>query len=160
MLFQGQEILEDRWFSDGDPVDWSKLETYAGVHAVYRDLVRLRRNWFDTTRGLRGQHVRVHHVNDADKVIAFHRWEAGGPRDDVVVVLNFADRAYDAYEVGFPRAGEWKVRLNSDWRGYGADYADAPSLHADASGSPRDGMPHSGGVGIGAYTAIVLSQDE
>jgi 1,4-alpha-glucan branching enzyme len=160
MLFQGQEILEDRWFSDGDPIDWSKLETYAGVHALYRDLVRLRRNWFDTTRGLRGQHVRVHHVNDADKVIAFHRWDAAGPRDDVVVVLNFADRAYDAYELGFPRAGEWKVRLNSDWRGYGDDYADTPSFPTRADAPPRDGMPHSASVGIGPYTAVVLSQDE
>ena len=160
MLFQGQEILEDRWFSDGDPIDWTKLETYAGVHALYRDLVRLRRNWFDTTRGLRGQQVRVHHVNDADKVIAFHRWDAGGPRDDVVVVLNFADRAYDAYELGFPRAGAWKVRLNSDWRGYGDDYADTPSFHTDAEASPRDGMPCSARVGIGPYTAIILSQDE
>jgi 1,4-alpha-glucan branching enzyme len=160
MLFQGQEILEDRWFSDGDPVDWSKLETFAGVHALYRDLIRLRRNWDDATRGLRGQHVHVHHVNDTDKLIAFHRWEAGGPRDDVLVVLNFADRAYDAYELGFPRGGAWKVRLNSDWRGYGDDYSDAPSFAPRADGPPRDGMPCSGRVGIGPYTAIILSQDE
>ncbi|HEX8905184.1 MAG TPA: alpha-amylase family glycosyl hydrolase, partial [Longimicrobiaceae bacterium] len=117
MIFQGQEILEDRWFADGDPIDWSKLETFAGIHLLYGDLMKLRRNWFDHTRGLRGQHVHVHHVNDADKVIAFHRWDAGGPRDDVVVVLNFADRSYDGYALGFPRAGEWKVRFNSDWRG-------------------------------------------
>ena len=66
MIFQGQEILEDQWFHDEDPIDWTKLETFAGVHNLYRDLIRLRRNWFDTTRGLRGQHVHVHHVNDPD----------------------------------------------------------------------------------------------
>ncbi|HWK90555.1 MAG TPA: alpha-amylase family glycosyl hydrolase, partial [Longimicrobium sp.] len=97
MIFQGQEILEDEWFRDQDPVDWSKLEKHAGIHRLYTDLARLRRNGGDHTRGLRGPHVRVHHVNDADKLIAFHRWEAGGPRDDVIVVLNMANRAYDNY---------------------------------------------------------------
>lgn len=29
------------------------------------------------TRGLSGHHVDVHHVNNNDKVIAFHRWEQG-----------------------------------------------------------------------------------
>ena len=36
----------------------------------------------------------------------------------MIVVLNFADRRYDAYRIGFPRGGSWRVRLNSDWRGY------------------------------------------
>ncbi|HEX8695016.1 MAG TPA: alpha-amylase family glycosyl hydrolase [Longimicrobium sp.] len=160
MLFQGQEILEDRWFEDGDPIDWTRLDAFGGVHLLYGDLVRLRRNWFDTTRGLSGPHVHVHHVNDADKVLAFHRWEGGGPRDDVVVLLNFANRAYDSYVIGFPRGGEWKVRLNSDWSGYGADYGDHPSWHVAADGPAMHGMPASGSVSIGPYTAVILSQDE
>jgi|GEM_PF-138203 len=167
MIFQGQEILEDAWFRDDDPVDWSKLETppgapnvHAGVHLLYSDLMKLRRNWFDHTRGLRGPNVDVHHVNDADKVIAFHRWENGGARDDVIVVANFANRAYDRYEIGLPRGGEWKVRLNSDWSGYGADYGTHPSNHLHAESTPRDGMPFSGAVGLGPYTTIILSQDE
>jgi 1,4-alpha-glucan branching enzyme len=160
MLFQGQEILEDEWFRDTDPVDWSKLTTHAGVHLLYSDLMKLRRNWFDHTRGLRGRHVDVHHVNDADKVIAFHRWENGGARDDVIVIANFANRAYDRYEIGLPRAGEWKVRLNSDWSGYGADYGTHPSNHLHAESVPRDGLPFTGAVGLGPYTTIILSQDD
>src|SRR5262249_50086265 len=101
MIFQGQEFLEDQWFHDDDPLDWSKLERYGGIWLLYRDLIRLRRDWYNTTRGLRGQGVHVHHVNNADKVIAFHRWDAGGPRDDVVVLLNMANRAYDNYRIGF-----------------------------------------------------------
>lgn len=160
MLFQGQEILEDHWFTDGEPVDWTRLDTFAGIHLLYRDLMRLRRDWWDTTRGLRGPHVHVHHVNDDDKVIAFHRWENGGPRDDVMVLLNFGDRAYDAYWTGFPRDGEWKVRLNSDWTGYGDDYAGTPSLHTRADGGPMHDMPFSAPIGIGSYTCIILSQDD
>jgi len=98
MIFQGQEFLEDKFFQDSVPLDWTKLTTYAGINALYRDLIRLRRNWFNQTRGLRGQHVNVHHVNNADKMIAFHRWENGGPGDDVVIVANFGNRSYDSYK--------------------------------------------------------------
>ena len=58
--------------------------------------------------------VQVHHVNDIDKVIAYHRWAGGGPRDDVLVVANFADRRYDTYTVGAPRGGAWQIRFCSD----------------------------------------------
>lgn len=158
MIFQGQEILEDQWFRDEDPIDWTKLSTFAGVHALYRDLARLRRNRSGTTAGLRGQHVNVHHVNDSDKVIAFHRWKSGGPRDDVVVVANMANRSHDSYRIGLPRPGLWRVRFNSDWTGYGADFDGHPSYDTTADGGPADELPFSGNVGIGRYTAVVLSQ--
>ena len=45
MIFQGQEFLEDKYFRDDVPLDWTKLTTYAGIHLLYRDLIRLRRNW-------------------------------------------------------------------------------------------------------------------
>lgn len=53
MLFMGQEFLEPGAWSDARELDWSKLERFSGIRALYRDLIRLRRNWFDTTRGLR-----------------------------------------------------------------------------------------------------------
>jgi 1,4-alpha-glucan branching enzyme len=159
LIFQGQEFLEDEYFRDVDPLDWDKLKKFAGIHQLYRDLIRLRRNWFNQTRGLRGQHLNVQHVNGADKVIAFHRWENGGPGDDVVVVANFANRAYDTYNLGFPRAGRWKVRFNSDWNGYSTDFGNQLSYDTVASSGERDGLPCQANVGIGAYTAIILSQD-
>ncbi|MFQ3588524.1 MAG: alpha-amylase family glycosyl hydrolase, partial [Fimbriimonadaceae bacterium] len=89
MLFQGQDILEDGWFSDTRPVDWSKLNAHSGINRLYRDLIHLRRNLTGQTRGLTGPHVHVFHSNNANKVIAYHRWMNGGPNDDVVVVANF-----------------------------------------------------------------------
>ena len=44
MVFQGQELLEDEWFRDTDPLDWSKKDRFAGIFRMYADLVRLRRN--------------------------------------------------------------------------------------------------------------------
>jgi 1,4-alpha-glucan branching enzyme len=160
MIFQGQEFLEDQWFHDDDPLDWAKLDRYGGIQQLYRDLIRLRRNWYDRTRGLRGQGVYVHHVNDADKLIAFHRWDAGGPRDDVVVVLNMANRGYNSYTLGFPRAGRWRVRFNSDWAGYDAEFGGHPSDDTEATAGGRDDLSYSANVGIGPYSVLILSQDD
>ena len=62
MLFQGQELIEGSWFTDEDPLDWSKRHRHAGLLQLHRDLIRLRRNGDDTTRGLRGPRITVHHV--------------------------------------------------------------------------------------------------
>jgi 1,4-alpha-glucan branching enzyme len=159
MIFQGQEFLEDRYFRDSAPLDWAKLDTYAGINALYRDLIRLRRNWFDQTRGLRGQQINVHHVNNTDKVIAFHRWENGGLGDDVVIVANFGNRSYDSYALGFPRAGDWRVRFNSDWQGYSADFGNQLGYDTSAGDGSRDGMPFQANVGVGPYSVLILSQD-
>src|SRR5258705_10672474 len=63
MIFMGQEILEWGAWSEGRELDWSKLNRFAGIRTLYRDLIRLRRNWFNTTAGLKGHHVNVHHRN-------------------------------------------------------------------------------------------------
>jgi 1,4-alpha-glucan branching enzyme len=159
MIFQGQEFLEDKYFRDTGPLDWSKQNTYSGIHDLYRDLIRLRRNWFDQTRGLRGQNLNVHHVNNTDKLIAFHRWDQGGPGDDVMIVANFANRGYDSYGLGFPRAGRWRVRFNSDWQGYSADFGSQLGYDTVTSGGPMDGLPFQSNVGIGPYSVLILSQD-
>src|SRR5712671_599878 len=161
MIFMGQEFLEWGSWSDARELDWSKAARFAGIRNLYRDLIRLRRNWYDNTSGLKGHQVNVHHVNDGDKLVAFHRWDRGGPRDDVVVILNFANRSYPAYRVGLPRAGLWRVRFNGDWRGYSTGFTDQPSYDLWAmSGSNNDAMPFGGDVSIGPYTALILSQDE
>jgi 1,4-alpha-glucan branching enzyme len=40
MLFQGQEFLEDEWFRDTDPLDWSKKERFAGIFRMYHTTSR------------------------------------------------------------------------------------------------------------------------
>jgi 1,4-alpha-glucan branching enzyme len=159
MIFQGQEFLEDEWFHDQDPIDWSKKDKFSGILQLYRDLIQLRRNWHNTTRGLSSQGVHVHHINNYDKLIAFHRWDQGGPGDSVVVVANLANKAYDNYQLGFPRAGAWKVRFNSDWDGYDASFGNHFSYDTTSHHGEKDGMPYHGDVGIGPYTVLILSQD-
>jgi 1,4-alpha-glucan branching enzyme len=160
MLFQGQEFLEQRPFLQGPAqLDWGNAITYAGILALYRDLIRLRRDGDGTTRGLQGGNCNVFHVNDVAKAVAFHRYGHGGPGDDVIVVLNFADAGYASYEIGLPRPGLWRVRFNSDWYGYDPTFGGWASNDTTATNTPRDGLGYSGAVGLGPYTAVILSQD-
>ena len=159
MIFMGQEFLSWGWFDDDAPLDWSNEARFPGITQLYRDLIHLRRNWFNNTRGLRGQNIHVHHVNNTDKVIAFHRWDQGGRGDDVMVILNFGNRGFANYSLGFPQRGRWRVRFNSDWNGYDSNFGNWQTYDTQANEPGMDSMPVSGAIGIGPYTAIILSQD-
>nr|BDT32325.1 alpha-amylase family glycosyl hydrolase [Myxococcus sp. MH1] len=161
MLFQGQEFLEDGHFQDGDPLDWKKKETYAGINQAYTDLIKLRRNWNDNTAGLRGEHVNVHHVNNHDKVVAFHRWDKGGAGDDTIVIVNFGGKHLSDYELGLPSDGTWKVRYNSDWKGYSDNFGNAQSFDVGGRWTGKDGLPASGSLNnLGPYSVVILSKDK
>jgi len=159
MLFMGQEFLEDGYFSDTDPLDWSKLETFSGIHLLYKDLIKLRRNWYNTTQGLKGQNLNIHHVNNTDKMLAYHRFDNGGPGDDVIVVLNYSNNTRLNYNIGLPRNGTWKVRFNSDWNGYDYFFGNQFTPDITANSGTKDGMPYNGNIDIAPYTAVILSQD-
>lgn len=100
-----------------------------------------------------GQHINVFHANEAGKLIAYHRWDAGGSGDDVVVVANFANSARQAYTIGFPHNGAWRVRFNSDLRRYAAEFGNARCPDVIAAEPPQgtgaDGMPAWGNIAVG-----------
>ena len=159
MIFQGQELLEDRWFQDTVPIDWSRAEDQHGILGMYLDLIALRRNLSGVTRGLCGQNVHVYHFDDGAKLIAFHRWDKQGPTDSVVVVVNMTNQSRDGYRIGFPRAGLWKTRFNSDSHNYGSNFYNHPTPDVETHEEGADGLPCSGEIGIGPYTVVIFSQD-
>jgi 1,4-alpha-glucan branching enzyme len=67
MIFQGQPMLEDKWFSDDDPLDWSRSEDFEGLVQMHRDLISLRRNIHGNTNGLTSQNVEILRVDDEKK---------------------------------------------------------------------------------------------
>ena len=160
MIFEGQEFLEDRWFQDKVPIDWSRAEDEHGILGMYRDLIALRRNLPGLTRGLCGQNIHLYHFDEGAKIIAFHRWDKQGPKDSVVVVVNMMNQSHDGYAIAFPRAGFWKTRFNSDSNKYGQDFANYGASDVDAHGQGTAGLPCSGKISIGPYTVIIFSQDE
>jgi 1,4-alpha-glucan branching enzyme len=160
MLFQGQELVEGSWFDDEDGLDWTLRHRHAGLLRLHRDLISLRRNTSDVSRGLRGEHVTVHHVNGTARVLGWHRWLEGGPRDDVIVLANFSIEAFPDYHVGVPRPGRWRVRFNSDWDGYDPEFETVDSNDADSTPETHDGMAQRISIGLGPYSVVILSQDE
>ena len=159
MIFEGQELLEDRWFQDKVPIDWSRLEREKGIFEMYLDLIALRRNLSGLTRGLCGQNIHLYHFDDGAKIIAFHRWDKQEPADSVIVVVNMMNQSRDGYTIGFPNAGLWKTRFNSDSNKYGADFANHPAFDVEAREEKIDGLPCSGKINIGPYTVVIFSQD-
>lgn len=159
MLFQGQEFLQGGWFQDTVPLDWDLTEDYHGVLRLYRDLIRLRRNLDGRTRGLCGRSIRVFHLNEPENMLAFHRWDKHGPGDDVIVVVNLSNTVREDYKIGFPCAGAWRLRLNSDWQGYSSDFTDQDSFDLEATEDDYDGMQASANVDIGPYAILIYSQD-
>jgi 1,4-alpha-glucan branching enzyme len=158
MLFQGQEFLEGEWFRDTVPLDWDQRDEFRGIVRLYRDLIRLRLNRDGFTRGLCGQFTQVYHVHDENKVIAFHRWDRGGAKDDVVVVANFFHEPQDGYVIGFPAEGVWKLRFNSDWQGYSDDFQSHPSSDVIAEPGEFDGLPFRAALSLGPYSVLIFSQ--
>jgi 1,4-alpha-glucan branching enzyme len=158
MLFQGQEFLEGGWFRDTVPLDWDLRDEFHGIVRLYRDLIRLRLNRDGFSRGLCGQSSQIYHVNEERKILAFHRWDKGGPGDDVVVVVNLLHEAQNDYVIGFPTGGTWKLRFNSDWRGYSDVFADHPSTNVMSEAGEQDGLPFHGTLSLGAYSVLIFSQ--
>lgn len=162
MIFEGQEFLEHRPFpnygANLQPIDWGLRSQFSGIRNLYRDLIRLRRNWFNNSSGLHGANTHVLPVF-ADNMLVYHRWDQGGAGDDVVVVCNFANQSYAGYRIGLPRGGLWRVRFNSDSSAYDAYFGNWNCFDTLADGPPLNGMPYSGSIGIAAYTCVILSQD-
>jgi 1,4-alpha-glucan branching enzyme len=160
MLFQGQELLEDRWFNDAVALDWEKASTNRGILRLHRDLIGLRRARDGTTRGLRGAKVAIIRADQKAKLLAMHRWKDGGPHDDTVVVAHFADRTLVGLRIGLPAPGRWNVRFNSDASGYAPDFGGHEALDLDADGPPMDGYGQSGLVSVGPYSVVILSRED
>lgn len=163
MIFQGQEFLEDGWFDDHDPLDWQKTFHHEGILQLYRDLIHLRRNFDGNTQGLLGPHINVFHANNDEKILAFHRWQDGGEGDDVLIVANFSNKSHPGYTIGFPNAGLWRVRFNSDNGRYDPTFlnANCPDIIAAPAREnlSTDQMPCLGNVVLPPYSALIFSQD-
>jgi 1,4-alpha-glucan branching enzyme len=160
MIFQGQPLLEDKWFSDSDPIDWSRLEKFSGFATLHRDIIHLRRNWFGVTAGLQGQEVQVIREDNERKILVMHRWQNGGPKDSVVVVLNFSTETFEDYKVGFPRAGKWNLRFNSDSEQYDPEFSNQAVIDIETMDGDYDGFPVHAALHVPPYTALIFSQEE
>ena len=118
LLFMGNEFQEYGTFHDDVPLDWGKTTRHAGLLALHRDLIALRRNSGGVTPGLKGWEVKVPAIDHDAKTIVYWRSAAEAPGDVVVVAMNLASEPRSVV-IPFPSAGPWVMRLNTDSAAYG-----------------------------------------
>ncbi len=152
MLLQGQEFMQEGAFNDWKELEWDKTETYAGIVQAHTDLIQLRLNTEGHTTGLRGQSTALFHRDDSNFVIGYHRWDKGGTDDDVLVVANFSDKAFETYQITLPVAGKWSVRFNSSRKDYSPDFHEALCQEI-STGDDRVAT-----INLAPYEALVLSR--
>lgn len=158
MLFQGQEFLEDGFFADNDPLDWSKLYEFGGIFRLYRDIIHLRKNSFGATGGLTGAHVNVFYVNNTDKLMAYHRFQFGGAGDDVIILANASVSAKLNVSIGLPTSGDWHCLMNSDWKSYDSSFSNVGKQTVTAQSGGMNGLPYHGDFDFPPYSFVVYSQ--
>jgi len=154
-IFQGQEMNEIQAFHDDIPLRWERTNTCAGIVRAYADLIHLRRNLRGTTQGLKGAGVRVHHIDNDRKVVAYIRWDQGEQIDPVLVVANFSSTEFgpNDYVIPFPTAGTWFSHFNSDSKYYSDDFGDIGLAQVEAAGeSPSAAVP------MGRYSLQIFSK--
>jgi 1,4-alpha-glucan branching enzyme len=153
MLLQGQEFMQEGAFNDWQMLEWDKTTQFSGIVLAHKHLIDLRLNKHNNTRGLLGHYTKLLHRDDVNTVIAYHRKDQGGPRDDTVVIVNFGDTSFMDYELQLPYEAHWRVRFNSSWKGYSVDFheTDFSVAKADSNGKAIIAMPE--------YSVIILSVD-
>ena len=122
MLLQGEEFLEGGYFNGWRSMDWQRLEQHPGITAAHRDLINLRKQ----IHGLSSEGFQLFHVNYNDAIIGYGRWSSDNS-DDALVIVNFGQKSFDAYEIAMPRDGEWDVVFNSTSKAYGPDLSESPA---------------------------------
>jgi 1,4-alpha-glucan branching enzyme len=159
-LFMGQEFLEDKQWNDNpsgpNRIYWEGLASgdkpMVDFLRFTQDLIRLRWN----QPAIRSSAIRVFHVHNDNRILAFHRWLEGEGRD-VVVVVSLNDRSLYNYAIGFPRAGRWAEVFNSDVY----DNWVNPSVTGNggqifANGGPMHGFANSAAIAIPPNSIVVF----
>jgi 1,4-alpha-glucan branching enzyme len=86
----------------------------AGLFRFYQDALRVRRD----RPSLRSRNIDILYTHDANRVLAYRRWEGG---EEVIVIASLNNGGFDGYRIQNSRIGDaaWREVLNSDAGLYG-----------------------------------------
>jgi 1,4-alpha-glucan branching enzyme len=172
LILQGQEFNATApfLFPTPTPLDWRQANIAsglpeaaccAGIRLAYTDIINLRTSSKSVAKGLAGIYINMFHVDYANQVIAYHRWDTGGAGDDTVVIHNLSNQRLYNYWLGLPRGGTWRLRVNTDAPCYSPDFGtDVVAKDVTAVSASQDGLNFSGAVNLGPYSTLIFSQDE
>jgi 1,4-alpha-glucan branching enzyme len=158
MLFQGQAFIDTGKFDDLTPLNWRNRDINSGSVALLRDLIHLRRNLDGQSIGLTGEEIDVFYVNEADKIMAYRRWDRGFPDSAAIVVLNFSERELQDHPICLPDDANWRVCFRSDRKEYDDSYGDIDTSAGECMSVTEGNTGHQVQVNIGAYSALILTK--
>jgi len=156
MLLQGQEFLTTQPFHDIHSLDWTRRETFAGIHDFFRDAIHLRRNTSKHSGALTSAGVVVNsqHLPGSGHILSMHRPGSESPDDDVLIVANLSSQYFLEAPIIWPSAGLWHMRLNSDDRAYSEDFGNIGPRMCDV------GLSQVHNISIAPWSLIVFSKSE
>jgi 1,4-alpha-glucan branching enzyme len=154
MFLMGEEVgaqkkyTYDHFFEDKEDLVGLREGEGRALFAFYGDVIRLRLS----APALRARRLEVLHVHDANRVLAFRRWDDSG---ELLVVASLHERHYDApdYRIahGALGDGQWQECFNSNAVIYGGD-------GVGNGDEPRRAAGGSLGVVVPAMGFVVLER--
>ena len=150
LLFMGNEFQETGFFHDDIPLDWGKRTRHAGLLALHRDLIRLRRDLDGAGPALKGLETDVPVMDENRKLLVYWRWHTSQPNHRMVIAANLSSQPLAAV-VPFPSAGPWRTQLNTDWAKYGG------AAKEEASPFSFNNAPFKGRTSLAPYSARVFT---
>ncbi|MCL4503311.1 MAG: alpha-amylase family glycosyl hydrolase [Deltaproteobacteria bacterium] len=143
MFFMGEEVGASRPYRYADFLnareDYPALRRGAGANLFrfYQDLIRLRLSRLV----LRSHNIDIIYTHDANRVLAFRRWEES---EELLIVASLNNTSFiDGYGIQNPRLidGQWREIFNSDAAAYGGSGLANQGLIPSASGEFTVRMP-------------------
>ena len=146
MLLAGSEFLQGGNFNDWNSLDWENVERFAGVVAAHRHLIALRKNLYGDCGGLASGEIKIILSDNSAKVLCYQR---GGDAAPTIVLASFNSEKVANYALTFLPAGDWRVRFNSSWKGYSADFAELK----------LDGVNADTTIDLPPYVCLILAKN-
>lgn len=160
LLFQGQDLGQNREWNHDESVAWDNLdgwggEFHRGIQLLVKDINKLYTEnpaFFTQDNGPEG--FQWINADDAGNgVVSFVRYGSDGSA--MACVYNLSGLTQEVYKIGLPKAGTWTEILNTNSTRYeGSGYGENGSKQAVASG--WNGMAHSVDLVLPAHTAVWL----
>lgn len=122
MLFMGNEFAAKKEWSEETQLDWGLLKdpSHKGVYEFVKALNHLytsEKALWDINEGY-GNFEWIDCENAKQKILSFVR-KGEDCKEDLVIVMNFSDIAYEQYCVGVPHSATYTEVLNSDAKEFG-----------------------------------------
>jgi 1,4-alpha-glucan branching enzyme len=161
LLFMGCEFGQVREWTHDSSLEWHVLQypQHAGVQHWMRDL----NNFYKQTPSLweldfSADGFQWIDCNNGDMSVLIYLRKGKRPGDVTLVALNFTPVPRNNYQIGVPRGGKWRERLNSDAQDYwGGGIGNFGVI--EASPLPSHGHFHSLNLRLPPLGVLILTPE-